>query len=232
MIIRWNQKFFTFRYLPMEQQKAVSLFFQGGNVGYRRSVFAEVGKFDNKMRACEDVDMGIRFSQHGSLFSCPGTRVQHTANFTFKKIVQQWWLTACYQVMLMRKISNGGIEIFASTGALDPEATDHQCWVERPCPVTIILFLSSLLSMNLGVLLLIGASLMGWVAIFYVGLLMTVVSALFYFVPDFRRNDLSLMRRLRFCFIRFIINQMLFWVSFVQGLRLRMIYVSHVYSAV
>ncbi|MDG2380599.1 MAG: glycosyltransferase family 2 protein [Pirellulaceae bacterium] len=232
MIIRWNQKYFTFRYLPMEQQKAVSLFFQGGNVGYRRSVFSEVGDFDIKMRACEDVDMGIRFSERGSLFSYPSAQVRHTANFTFKKIIQQWWLTACYQVILMRKISKGGIEIFSSTGARDPEATDHQCWVARPCPVTIIIFLSSLLSMNIGILLMIGASLMGWVPIFYIGLLSTAVSATIYLVPDFRRKDLSLMRRLRFCFIRFIINQMLLWISFVQGLRLRMIYVSHVYSAV
>ena len=27
MIIRWSQKYFTFRYLPMERKRAVSLFF-------------------------------------------------------------------------------------------------------------------------------------------------------------------------------------------------------------
>ena len=125
MIIRWSQKYFTFRYLPMERKKAVSLFFQGGNVGYRRETFAVAGDFDPMMRACEDVDIGIRFSEHGKLFSQPSARVVHTSNFTFSKIMRQWWLTAIFQVKLMRKFTTGGIEVFSNTNATDVEATDQ-----------------------------------------------------------------------------------------------------------
>ena len=103
MIIRWSQKYFTFRYLPMEQRKAVSLFFQGGNVGFRRKTFDVVGHYDPVMNACEDVDIGIRFSEHGKLFSQPSAQVTHTSNFTFKKIIHQWWLTAKDTTMLDKR---------------------------------------------------------------------------------------------------------------------------------
>jgi hypothetical protein len=232
MIIRWNQKYFTFRYLPMEQQKAVSLFFQGGNVGYRREVFDTVGDFDPALNACEDVDMGIRFSAHGKLFSQPSAEVAHTGNFTFRKIINQWWLTALYQVKLMRKISGGGIEVFSNTGAINPEATDHQCWIARPCPVTIIIFISSLLTLNLGLVALVLALLLGWTWVALASAIIVLLSALLYFIPDFRRGDLPLTRRMRFCFIRLIVNEILLYVSFLQGLRERMLYVSHVYTAV
>ena len=232
MIIRWSQKYFTFRYLPMERKKAVSLFFQGGNVGYRRDTFSAAGEFDPAMRACEDVDIGIRFSEHGKLFSQPCARVVHTSNFTFSKIMRQWWLTAIYQVKLMRKFTTGGIEVFSNTGATDVEATDHQCWVLRPGAITVIVFLSSFLILNLSLAILLVALASG-AASLAIGMgVIAASSAAKYFIPDFRRKDLPLGRRLRFCFIRLLVNEMLLLVSFVQGLRERMIYISHVYPAV
>ena len=232
MIIRWSQKYFTFRYLPMEQRKAVSLFFQGGNVGFRRKVFDVVGNYDPVMNACEDVDIGIRFSEHGKLFSQPSAQVTHTSNFTFKKIIDQWWLTAKYQVKIMRKISGGGIEIFSNTEVRDPEATDHQCWMTRPLPFTVIVFLSSFLMMNLSLAVLIPALIFGCWALAIAAFLVFAVFGFRYFRSDFVRTDLSLGRKLRFCFVRLVINEMLLWVSFLQGLRERMIYISHEYSAV
>ena len=58
------------------------------------------------------------------------------------------------------------------------------------------------------------------------------ISAVKYFIAEFRRRDLSVRRRLRFRFIRLLVNEMLLVVSFVQGLRERMIQISHVYPAV
>lgn len=232
MIIRWSQKYFTFRYLPMEQRKAVSLFFQGGNVGFRRKVFDTVGNYDPVMNACEDVDMGIRFSEEGKLFSQPSARVTHTSNFTLKKIVNQWWLTAIYQVKIMRKISGGGIEIFSNTGSRDPEATDHQCWMARPLPFTVIIFLSSFLMMNLSLGFLVPALIFGCWPLAIAACLALAVFGFRYFRCDFTRDDLSLRSKIRFCLVRLLINEILILVSFLQGLRERMIYVSHEYSAV
>ena len=232
MIIRWSQKYFTFRYLPMERKKAVSLFFQGGNVGYRRETFSVAGDFDPMMRACEDVDIGIRFSEHGKLFSQPSARVVHTSNFTFSKIMRQWWLTAIYQVKLMRKFTTGGIEVFSNTNATDVEATDHQCWILRPGSITVIVFLSSFLILNLSLAILLVALAFGAVPLAIGMGVIAASSAAKYFIPDFRRRDLPQGRRLRFCFIRLLVNEMLLLVSFVQGLRERMIYISHVYPAV
>ena len=232
MIIRWSQKYFTFRYLPMEQRKAVSLFFQGGNVGFRRKTFDVVGKYDPVMNACEDVDIGIRFSEHGKLFSQPSAQVTHTSNFTFKKIIHQWWLTAKYQVKIMRKISGGGIEIFSNTGAKDPEATDHQCWMARPLPFTVIIFLSSFLVMNLSLAVLVPALIFGCWPVAIPALVVFAITSFRYFRTDFIRTDLKLGRRFRFCFLRFVINEMLLWVSFMQGLKERMLYISHEYTSV
>lgn len=232
MIIRWSQKYFTFRYLPMERKKAVSLFFQGGNVGYRRETFSAAGEFDPMMRACEDVDIGIRFSEQGKLFSQPSARVVHTSNFTFSKIMRQWWLTAIHQVKLMRKFTTGGIEVFSNTGATDVEATDHQCWILKPASVTVIVFLSSFLLLNLSLAILLVAVVFGSTSLAIVSGVIAAISSVKYFIADFRRRDLSMGRRLRFCFIRLLVNEMLLVVSFVQGLRDRMIYISHVYPAV
>ena len=231
MIIRWSQKYFTFRYLPMEQRKAVSLFFQGGNVGFRRKTFDVVGNYDPVMNACEDVDIGIRFSEHGKLFSQPSAQVTHTSNFTFRKIIHQWWLTARYQVKIMRKISGGGIEIFSNTGAKDPEATDHQCWMARPLPFTVIIFVSSFLFMNLSLAALVPALIFGCWPVAIPALVVLAITAFRYFRTDFVRTDLPLGRKLRFCFIRLVINEMLLWVSFLQGLKERMLYISHEYTS-
>lgn len=58
------------------------------------------------------------------------------------------------------------------------------------------------------------------------------ISAVKYFIADFRRRDLSVRRRLRFRFIRLLVNEMLLVVSFFRGLRERMSHISHVYQAV
>ena len=230
LIIQLSQKYFSFRYLPRERHQAVSLFFQAGNVGFRRSVFEKTGLYDPEFPSCEDVDMGIRFSAHGELFSNPNAEVSHTSNLTLKKIFNQWTQTARYQVKLLRKISGGGVEVFANAGTLDPESTDYRCLAAWQACWTVVIFLSSCLFLNLGLLLSLAA------AFFPILLLPTIIlivpSSLAYFLPDFRRRDIPLSRRFLFCLLRFAINTILLWVSFLQGIRERMLYVSYPHGPV
>ena len=97
---------------------------------------------------------------------------------------------------------------------------------------TVIIFLSSFLMMNLSLGVLVPALIFGCWPLAIAACLALAVFGFRYFRCDFTRDDLSLRSKIRFCLVRLLINEILILVSFLQGLRERMIYVSHEYSAV
>ena len=224
MIIQLNQKYFSFRYLPNVQHKAISLFFQAGNVGFRRSTIDQHGLFDHELTHCEDVDMGIRVSQHGELFSNPHAEVAHSSNFSLRKILDQWYNRALYQVKLLSKHSDGGIEFFMNVNNSGDENTEFRCLWAKPSKLMAVVFLTPFLLLHGAALLLSLALLTSTLP--GTALFLFSAALLLYLKPDFSARSIPLHRRFVFALLRLTINAILLYVSFVKGIREGMLFLS------
>jgi hypothetical protein len=219
-----DRKIYTFRYLPKIYYKSISFFFAGGNVAYRKKALNE-DFFDNNLLVGEDVDIGIRLSRSGEMFSNPRAKVIHTGRIALGKILRQWFLTAIYQVKILKKYVSGGIEVFINTLWEDKEHY-FECVYQRKSKWTIIIFLTPFFFVNvfLWVTLITGA--LKLPHLYYCSLGLLIISCLLYLRKDFIFKVMPVKYLIVFAFIRLCINSLLLYVSFFIGIRYRILYVN------
>jgi hypothetical protein len=227
MIIHIDQDLFSLRYLKQFRQKAIGLYFSGANVAYRRDRISEIGGFDEKLMSGEDIDIGIRLSENGKLFSNPTASVVHTADLSFRKLVDQWWKISSYQILLLSKFADKGIEVFISGNASSAKEYRFRCVYYRTFPFPAFIFLTSFLFMNFFawcLALSFFCSSSGGLALSGVAFF---VASCFYFYKDFAGGPMPILRRCQFLGIRLLINFLLLYVPGVMGIFRGILYINY-----
>lgn len=225
MIIQLNQDLYRFGYLPTNQRRAFSLFFQGGNVAFRREAVQRIGGYDPELPIGEDVDIGIRLSAEGELFFNPRAAVVHTSQFSLRKVLSHWWNGARYQVQLFCKHGDTGVEFFLPVGSAHAPHASFRCVYSRVSRFTAVVFLTPLFVLHVMLLVALGYRLLCGPLTFVLRCVL-FAAAIRYFADDLRQPLMPWSRRMLLAPLRLAVNELLFWVSLVEGLRRGILFLS------
>jgi GT2 family glycosyltransferase len=230
MIIQTFANLLDEGYLPHETYTALSPFFAGANVAYRKEVLKQVGQYDINCFSGEDQDMCLRIASEGwDLYFEPKAKVNHKNKMSLRALLRKWYDHGFHHAYIFKKYNSGRFSIYR-TSRKSNNSSLYKTIIDFKCPFDIHFFITPFLTMHilLALVLIFAAVSLNILAL--VELFLLIIRAFFYF-----KNDLSIrniLQGISFVFLRYTINLALIIGGFLGGLKSRMLYIGTTFDYV
>lgn len=211
-------------YLTKRRHPALTPFFAGANVAFRRSAVQEIGGFDPKCMTGEDCDMCARLSEAGwELYLRPEAIISHNNPSTLERLVRQWFGYGLYHPHVFAKHNERAVELYVRLKR-PLNGGRYACLFYRKLPVAVVLFITKLLVIHLVLLGAVTSWLIRWSTVGWIAVGLALFLMISYAWPDLRRYGIFL--GFAFTALRYAADVALFVGAFIGGLRQKMLYFS------
>ena len=225
MIIQILSNLFEEGYLSRSKYTALSPFFAGANVAFRREALIQTGDYDINCLSGEDQDMCLRIARAGwELYFEPKAIIRHKNQMTLRAFVRKWFDYGFHHPYIFQKHGSKGLKIYGTKRAGNNGESIYNTIIKMRFPFNIYLFLTPFLIMHILIFLAILIAVLGYFIPAVIAAVLALVTAIAYFRSDLATKNP--IQSIHFIFFRYAANIALILGGFLGGLKYRMLYIS------